>query len=455
MGDPFFGDAISTVSRCAWQIYDSGFSDIRYPMGQDPGHPTTFPFLYALIWRVFGTGLPQSHSINILLSFGIVWQLVRWMRLSGRDESAWLAAFLMLCVPQFISHTAQMNTHLPLTFFVLSLAISLQWGKKYEPAIWSVLLLITHLQGLYYLVPVWLWWFWINKKTIAEKVRYTLLNSLLPVLTFALWLFWHHHKTGWWISSPDYASHRGMPSPGGIIYNLFLAVWRISDYGQIALFIIPAFLILKKRKEISRKDPIILFLIVFAFNALALAVTTQTGPAHRYVFPALPFLVLANVYGLRQIRLPYRIGLFAILLSGHFWFYPGKVLGDATLTYRNVFPLLTEVKSEFDSVQIYSYAPLGNPEKFTVLETEKNIFNLMYDTSMTEVAYVMASNIGGDFSDEEKNILNTWPVRTFEKGNVYLQVFANPEFGDIKNPNPRKPGNFEKFILELKNKLKH
>jgi hypothetical protein len=453
--DPFFGDAISTISRASHHIIQSGFTSIAYPEHLDPGHPIIFPILYAGIWQIFGLQLPVSHVVNLIFSLGIVFLIWRWTKRDQGRIQAWAGVFLLLCTPIFIAQTAQMNTHLPLTFFVLGFAYSLRFNRLVWQIVFSSLILITHLQGMYYLVPLLMWWFFKEERPFKEKVIYLSKMLLVPVTLFIIWLFYHHSITGWWISSPTYSGHRGMPSIKRIFINLILADWRISDYGQIALFIVPLIVFFKRDFKLTWNHPMAIFLMLYVFNSITLAITTQTGPAHRYLLGCLPFMIMMNVYMMKQVNRRVWFVVIPILLSGHFWFYPGKVMGDATLAYRDLFPLIEQMNDEFPNELMYSYAPLSNPGVYTYLNGESADRRALYDVDVNSVKYVIRSNISGDFPIEQVAMLqNDWSVRTYQKGYVYVEVYANPVQTEIPNPNKRIIHGFEKWMIDMKQKIK-
>jgi hypothetical protein len=144
------------------------------------------------------------------------------------------------------------------------------------------------------------------------------------------------------------------------------------------------------------------------------------------------------------------------LISGHWWFYPGKIMGDATLAYRSVFPLLEEAKEDFGHEPFHTYAPLGNPSATTKLNGDSTDIQHLYNTNIDNVNYVIKSNISGDFSHAEiAELESNWPSKTYEKGYVYLEVYSNPERVSQPITGPgRKVGKLESWIIRLKHKIK-
>lgn len=382
--------------------------------------------------------------------------MVKWGKKEASSTSAFIAAAWLAVTPLFMSQSVNPNMHLPMTFFALGLGYSLKFNKTWGQFLFSLALVISHLQGLYYLTPLWLWWFFTSNSPIKERIGHGAKLLTLPAILFLAWLYYHQSITGWALSSPDYAGHRGFPGIKRFVVNLILSDWRMVDYGQIAFFVLPCIALIKGKAKWSKRHPMVVFLTIYLFNALALAVTTKTGPMHRYLLPCLPFIILANLDYLDKLGNWKKALLSLVLLSGHFWFYPGKVMGDATLAYRNIFPLLKEAKEEFGHPVFHTYAPLSNPEFDTYLGTSKTDYRALYSLELEDAHHVIVSNISGDFSQRELNTLHSnWPVKTYERRNVYLEVYSNPE--KVKHPitgPKRKIGKLEQWIIWLKHKIK-
>ncbi|MFT5480728.1 MAG: hypothetical protein ACI9UJ_000241 [bacterium] len=454
--DPFFGDSIATISRAGNHIFESDFSSIEYPNNLDPGHPLTFSIVHAALWKLFGKHVWVSHLLNSSLGFFIVVIFVKWGRKLGYGNELYLGGAMLVITPLFVSQVANPNLHLPLTLFTLGFVYSLQYGKVWHQVLFATAMLFTHLQGLYYLTPIWLWWFCKStERPVLNRIQYGLKVMVIPMILFFAWMMYHHAVTGWYLSSPNYSGHRGFPGIKRFIVNLILADWRIVDFGQIALWILPIYALFKKRLSINLSKPFTLFLILFLFNAIAIGFTTKTGPTHRYLLPCLPFLIMGNVAMLKEYKFRVFAGLFVLLFSGHFWFYPGKVIGDATLAYRSVFPLLDQAKAEFNDVPFYSYAPLSNPSIVTALDSNLEDYKALYDVPINGASHVIYTNINGDFGADELKILHSWPSKTYEKGYVYLEVYSNPVLVDKPIVGPkRQPSAFEYWFVRLKNTVK-
>jgi len=465
--DPFFGDSISTVSRVALNIYDSDFTDLSYPEGRDPGHPILIPLIHAVLWKITGVSLWTSHFFNSLFTIALLLTILKWFKRSEADEYlTFLSWTLILVTPLFLAQTAMLNTHLALTAFVFLAAYAWRFDKRTLFIIASCLAVLTHLQAVFYIIALFLCFALdrlqqsrskILKADIIDALRWFTPSALI----FVLWGIYHYSLEGWAFSSVDYGAHRGFPGFKRFVVNLVLSDWRILDYGQIAL-VIPAIWIFARTFALRKsyqiwKHPASIFLILYFFNALAISATTTTGPAHRYFLPVLPFLVMASAEAFVRIKLGYRLSLLLVLLSGHFWFYPGKIVGDATLQYRSAIDLLDEVKAEVPGKEVYSFAPLGNPSREMYLKVGVSPLKSLYDQPLNSVSYVLHSNVSGDFSTEELELLRTqWHATSYEKGRIWFNLYANPDSVPDKPEGwqLREPSSAERWMEGLKKKFK-
>ncbi|MCB9246832.1 MAG: glycosyltransferase family 39 protein [Flavobacteriales bacterium] len=454
--DPFFGDSISTVSRAALRIYDSDLQSISYPPGYDPGHPLLIPLLYAIVWKVFGLNLAISHAINFIFALGILALVFNWVQRESGPVEAFVVTVVLSVIPLFLAQSAMMNTHLPLTFFLLLAVRSLLRSNYVWAGIWMGVMMLIHLQAVFYWGGI-LFWSLVFGGSDRRAIKPWALMTLIPVLAFSAWVLYHYRITGWAVSSPDYAAHRGMPGIRGVIKNLILADWRISDYGQIALILPLIVYVVRNFRGKTVPVSLTMFFVLFFVNAFAIAFTTQTGPAHRYFLPCIPLLAIASNEVLRGMRTIWSVLVLVVVISGHWWFYPGKTLGDATLQYRQTFDLMASVCLETSGNPIYTFAPLGNPSRAMFLEDGRSCFTSLYGVDMDTVRFIVQGNVIGDLSDSLRDKLETeWHGCSFEREHVYLNLFANPKYLPNK-PDTwqlRERSDAEKRIEDLKQRFR-
>ena len=462
--DPFYGDAISSVSRVSLLIFDSNFSSLHYPVGFDPGHPILIPIIHALFWKMFGCSLAISHLINLTFSIGTLFVVYNWLKVEGGDSPSLIGVCLLSITPLFLAQSAMLNTHLPLTFLFTLAAYHLNGllGKtEGDKRNWfyfilaSSLMMLVHLQSVFYLFSLCLWFILrrssINKNNIGLAFRLFVPAAII----FALWVIYHYSLSGWALSSPDYAAHRGSPGLKRVLVNLVLADWRIVDYGQVAFFVVPIILLFKGKFKIKSDSIFTLFLLSYLLNAVLIATTTTTGPAHRYFLPTLPFLVMACSLELGKLSKTWTVLVVAVLVSGHFWFYPGKIIGDATMQYRSTFKLLEEVRKTTGEEPVYSFAPLGNQSRSMYLKEGESDLKSLYETEPSSVRYILYGNVSGDFSSDLLTTLNeNWHGKSFQHGRVWLNLYLNPQFASKPEDwNLREKTSAEKWMENLKKKM--
>jgi 4-amino-4-deoxy-L-arabinose transferase-like glycosyltransferase len=461
MNDPIFGDGISTISRAAFNIMDSGFTEFSYPENQDPGHPTLFPLFYAILWTIFGKTLAITHLFNIVFAVGTLWLVHSWVKEELNDLYALLTALLLLVTPLFMAQAAMVNTHLPLTFFTLLLAFALNKHWKYMATIAASLLLLCHLQGVFCFAAVGLWWFFIHlgNRPLKFRVKKATKLLLLPLALFAGWLYYHYMIKGWFMSTP--ASDFYGRGYGGLkisLINWIVSFWRMVDYGMLA-FVIPLVLLFFKKKLFKNTHTfLILFLIIFGLSGFMFSFTTTLRTAHRYFLPALPFLAMAAVYYSAKFgRKSWLIGVILLLMSGHFWNYPGRTVGDATLAYRNIFPLLEQMNELVEGDPMYTFSPLSDAKEFAYLGKSPVHLKSLYDKNYRDVNYVLRGNVSGDFSDELIEELDSdWNSHTLQKGQLYLTLYVHPQAkAPVDQMLQRRVGTYEKWFKKMKKQLRN
>ena len=91
----FFWDTIQLASQHALFFYNNThFSTFLLPDEMDSGHPPTFGFYLALVWRIFGKSLEISHLAILPFLLGIVWQA--WKLGEKIVGEGWALLFLLL-----------------------------------------------------------------------------------------------------------------------------------------------------------------------------------------------------------------------------------------------------------------------------------------------------------------------------------------------------------------------
>lgn len=459
--DPFFGDSIASTSKAALAIYDSGFQNIFYPAAVDPGHPTLFPVLMALCWSIAGQSLWISHLVSGLCALFLLWSLRKccllFVSLPHANMIVLLSCFFATC----LSMSAMMlNTTLLMSFCLLAIYALLSEQKILFILVTS-LMMLTHLQAAYFLTALAVADCWIalriNKQSVWKWIQTTWMNYTIPFLVFVVWLIFHYRHAGWLLHSPNYSDSQSLKGLGTFVKSFALICWRLVDYGMLPVHCITAAALLRKR--INQKLAAV-FCIMLLVTCLIMAITLEHTIGHRYFLMFQLLSIAIAVSYLVQLERRYLVACTGLMLmslvAGNFLYYPGKTLGDATLTYRSYFAIEQQLQQDVeDSDTLYSYAPIANPVRTRYLaETGLSISRITSD-SLSQYPIILQSNVNAEFTAAQKEYLETnWYGKSYEQGAVYVTVFLNPAFyHKPEGWSLRKPSWVEQQITGFKNKF--
>ena len=116
----FFWDTMQLASQHAHFFYENdNFSTFLLPDNMDSGHPPTFGFYLALMWKLFGKTLTVSHLAMLPFLLGIVWQA--WKLGEKVVGEGWALLFLLLIVvcPVVAGQGVLVSPDVVLLFFFL------------------------------------------------------------------------------------------------------------------------------------------------------------------------------------------------------------------------------------------------------------------------------------------------------------------------------------------------
>lgn len=466
---PFLGDSIPSNLFAADNIYLNNFSTLWNIPEADPGHGTLYPIAIALVWTVFGQSLFITHLVQVALGFWLCLLVYKIARRNWGENTSQFAALLFSISPLYVAQLTNASLQLPLTLAVF--AAYHAWQKRYYTVytVWLCLMMLVHLQAAFLLLflclndvaifytengykklPAWLfkrWWIY-----------------SLPFLVFITWGLLHYLQFGWAYTSPNYL--REAPTFKWLLYNLAIGLWRIVDFG----YFVPAAAVLvfffMQRKKLYLGDKRVQLLAVYFLMLLVLgggiSVVFAHPPIHRYFLPTtvLLFILLGAILeGLKPANRRIWAVLAAIgLVSGNFMYYPGKCIGDANIAYAYIFELEKKVTADFPAGTVfYTYAPLSYPSSIRYLDSTKGpVLKGLYHTPIDSVAYVLRSNMNCEFSPEELDKLEAWYGNSYEKGGVYITVYANPLYFTQKPKGwrVRQPSATELWIQRIKGNFK-
>lgn len=109
--DPFFGDAIASTSVAANTIYEANLQTLFYPIEADPGHPTLYAYVLAVLWKLFGRSLWVAHVYAGIWALLLVFVFRKIARTLLEPDNVNRATLLLLLFPTYLSQSAMvLNT---------------------------------------------------------------------------------------------------------------------------------------------------------------------------------------------------------------------------------------------------------------------------------------------------------------------------------------------------------
>jgi hypothetical protein len=465
---PFLGDSIPSNLTAAHNIYNNHFATVWNTPDADPGHPTLYPMLVALVWAVLGNSLWVTHLVQVVLGFLLVLVVHKIARNYYSQTTARFAALLFAISPLYVAQLTNASLHLPLTLAAFTAFYFWQQKKYTAYTIALCAMMLVHLQGAFLLLFLCLHdvvMFYINNgyKKYGQWLFKRWWVYSIPFLVFITWGLLHATKFGWAFTSPNYM--RDSPTLKGIVYNFVIAFWRIADFGYIAPLAAVVLFFIKQRKKIYLGLPnvqaFIGYLLLLLVVGGGIAVVFAYPPIHRY-FLASSVLLLVLFAGVLQTMPAKRKTIWAVLaglalVAGNFMYYPGKCIGDGNIAYTPIFSLEKQIAADFAANTVfYTYAPLSYPSAIRYADaTHAPHLKGLYNTPLDSVAYVLQSAMNCEFTSQELEVLQGWHGTSYSSGGMYINIYANPDSVPQKPKGwqLRQPTTAEKWLQHLKQKF--
>jgi hypothetical protein len=460
--DPFFGDAIASTSQAATQIYNNHLSTIFYPLQADPGHPTAYSYILAIVWKIAGRTLWISHLYSCVWAIVLVYA---FRKVAGALLTTFyvnISTVLVLVFPTYLAQSAMMLNTVPLMCFFLFAVYGVLTQHRAVICVASVCMCATHLQAPFLLLSlasfdVYRTVIVLKQLTLVKWLLNRWIYYTLPVIVFTTWLFVHYHHAGWLLVSPQYNDVKNLNTIGEYIKAMMLIIWRLLDYGMLPVYLVLGFGFFKQKQ--SRKE-LLQLLILIVPCCLAIAIFLSNTIGHRYFMAFGMLAILVAVAVVSQLKPAVQNGLFILLftslVAGNFLYYPGKTIGDATLAYRSFFPINKSIQQQYGNTVFFSHAPIANPAELMYLQAQGFWCKRLNDQPLEDIPAIVQSNINAEFSQDEIHYLTqNWFGRSYENGAVYATVFFNPKFYKQTEPsNFRQPSTVERWMLEAKANIK-
>ncbi len=459
-GHFFFWDTVQLASQHADFFYQNNFSTFLLPDEMDSGHPPTFGFYLAIIWKAMGKSLENSHLAMLPFLFGIIWQAWRvGERLLG-EGWAYLFMLLLLAHPVVASQCVLVSPDVALVFFFL-LSLNAIFRDKKMLLNFAILgLAAMSMRGMMLVAGLFLFQFlsaynfakvlnfrkvtegrFITRPTFGKLLKFPerIANLISPYILgglFALIFFIYHYLNKGWIgyhAGSSWAEAFQTVDFKGFIKNIFLLGWRFVDFGHlfIGLTIIILTYIIKRTvgKLFPTTGQLWLLLLVLIVVLTPTLIIYHGLLNHRYLLPiyiASCLLCVKLISDLKNGRQQLRISAFVFLglASGNFWVYPQPIATgwDSTLAHLPYYRLRNEMLQFIDSQKI-SYGDIGtafpNLRSFALIDLKTDPLPKEFFESVSSFArldlnknsYVFYSNVMNELTGEELDELKThWHV---------------------------------------------
>ena len=304
----FFWDTIQLASQHAHFFYENNiFPTFLLPDEMDSGHPPTFGFYLAFMWKIFGKTLTVSHLSMLPFLIGIIWQGWRLAEKVVGDGWALLFLLLLIVCPVVAGQAVLVSPDVALLFFFLmalngifkeinynqlinsnsinSNSIKSSYSSfiiHHSSLITAILgLSMISMRGMMVLVALFIFYCLIklpylkkiinselidnelinyNSKIINEnskigplsiKAIFGIISPFLLGISFGIgFLLYHFMEKGWIGFHPN---SPWMPAfekvnTMGFIKNVIVLIWRLIDFGHLFLWLISIYGLIKIKK---------------------------------------------------------------------------------------------------------------------------------------------------------------------------------------------------------------
>ena len=289
------------------------------------------------------------------------------------------------------------------------------------------------LRGLFCVASLSITIYFLENKNIKSWLKWNLL--FIPAIALiSCWYIYHYTQTGWVFAtkSEGWSEQRSFVDVLSSFKNGISIARCFFDLGIFVLSFLSLFYFLKNRKV----DKYTLLWLIPAL-VFSLAFLPFTNPInHRYYLIIYVLMLLPVIQFLSERKRIHTVITTLILLLGHFQIYPVPISNgwDCTLAHISFHECLSDYKSRCDKVWFNETKNTGTV--FPVNASLKQTY-MLFDTirmtnvnnkSIDSVQYILFSNVGNDFSDEQIIQLRSWiPFYQVKHGLVELILYQNPK----------------------------
>ena len=456
---PYFWDTILT-STITQYFYEHGFQNLVVPAEFDAGHPPLFYIYVTGFYKIFGKILLAAHlSMLPFTILGIMSfiQLLQYFSFSKAQQ--FIGVILYFSIPAVITQNTLVSYDAVLLSLYLAALVSYLNNRKILFAVVLIGIVGISLRGLFCLAAISATIFFIshNIKSSSNELNAAVRHPELvtgsiykmkfkqwfkwkfyfipAVFLIGSWYFYHYLQAGWFFATPSkgWSEHRGFVNGIGLFKNGVSIARSFFDLGIVLLTFLSLFYFMKKKKLDAFTLLWLIPAIVFSISFLPF-----TNPInHRYFLIVYVLMLLPVIQFLSDKKIIFSILTVFILIFGHFQIYPVPISNgwDCTLIYTTYI----KAKANFDNLKLRTFNidkskvgtvfPLNTSLMQTNLQQDSVRLVNVNNSSIDSIQYILYSNVGNDFSDEQINQLNNWQIiYNSNIGLIRLELLANPKF---------------------------
>jgi len=408
------------------------------PAETDTGGFPMYSAYLSICWNLFGKSLLVSHLVLLPFVLGLVYEYFKLARKYLNEKMQVFAMILLMIEPVLVTQSILMGYDVLMVWlFLMSLNLLLS-NKHTLFSIALIFLCMSSIRGILLGSALFILDLFLNKKISVFGF-----SKYIPAfLALLLWGYYHYHKTGWFIFSPEREDNaESTLSISNAIRQAGYILWKINDLGRVFLwsFLFPAgyYFYKKNHSKTIRELFKIVFVPLLTLSIFMSFLANPIGP--KYFIAVFLCLQIAICFLLQQFssNLKRNILFAAIclgLVTGNFWLYPERY-GNAWDSSLKVIPYfkLKDRMDEFvrqnkiDLKTIGTQFPLIADKQFSDLSDTSFQYTNVWLGPVENYEYYLQSNvINTDIPEQIERVKKRWTlIRTEECGQVYLSLYRN------------------------------
>ncbi len=439
-----FWENILFASETGNHLYSNGVFNWSLPNSIDTGHPPTFGFLMAIVWKIFEHELWVSHLVMLPFIIGLFYQLFRFILFYTKSNVISFLGFLLIILdPTLSTQLVLVNPEIILLFFFFLAFNSILYKQFYLKIMALFFLSIVSLRSMMLCGGVFLFevfnQVYINKKRIKSLINTKfVLSYVIGSIPAVIYLVSHYIDKGWLISHSDspWNNHRQFVSFKGFFKNIIVIIHRYSDFGRLFIYLFIGYSILKFKKKIFDVEfkQLILISITSVFFIVVISSFSRMPIGHRYFISSyvflnfLSFIILIKLYKRRKIVY---LSLLLLLITGNMWIYPREVSQgwDSTLAHLPYHKLRTKAIIYLDDnkIDIEDVATFF-PNSKSINDIDLNNDLRKFSTFNGKNEYVFFSNVFNLTDNEYKRLDDDYILlKQFKKNNININIYKLKE----------------------------